>query len=58
LDEIEGPLTIRADVVLQQGTGCIYGFEVSAGEHLIVTGRLSVIVPDAADEPQPGLVTT
>lgn len=55
LDNIEEPLTIRADVVLQQGTGFIYGFQVTAGEQLIATGRLSVIVPEAKDDAQPAV---
>lgn len=48
LDEIETPLTVRADLVLQREAGSIYGFTVAAGAEVIVTGRLSVIVTDAA----------
>ena len=50
LDDIEGPLTIRADVVLRQGTGHIYELAVTAGEHIILTGRLSIIVPSATHQ--------
>jgi predicted hotdog family 3-hydroxylacyl-ACP dehydratase len=50
LDGIDEPLTIRADVMLQRGTGLIYGFAVTAGEELIIAGRLSVMVPDTTND--------
>jgi predicted hotdog family 3-hydroxylacyl-ACP dehydratase len=49
LDDIEEPLTIRADVVLRQGTGHVYEIAVTAGAHIVLTGRLSIIVPPAME---------
>jgi predicted hotdog family 3-hydroxylacyl-ACP dehydratase len=49
LDEIEEPLTIRADVVLRGGTGHVYEIAVAAGAQVVLTGRLSIIVPPATD---------
>ena len=49
LDDIDAPLTIRADRVLQRETGSIYEFTATAGDQLILTGRLSVIVPGTTD---------
>ena len=50
LDDVEEPLTIRADVLLRQETGHVYEIAVTAGAHVILTGRLSVIVPRATDQ--------
>jgi predicted hotdog family 3-hydroxylacyl-ACP dehydratase len=42
LDDISGPLTIRADVVLLRDSGRIYDLLVTSGERPLVSGRLSV----------------
>jgi predicted hotdog family 3-hydroxylacyl-ACP dehydratase len=50
LDDVEEPLTIRADVLLRRETGHMYEIAVTAGAQVILTGRLSVMVPRATDQ--------
>lgn len=52
LDELDDALIIRADVLMRQGTGCMYEVAVTAGRHPVLTGRLSVVVrPPQLDGP-------
>jgi predicted hotdog family 3-hydroxylacyl-ACP dehydratase len=52
LDDLEDPLMIRAEAVLQHESGHIYEVTVTAGERIIQTGRLSIIVSQATDDPR------
>ncbi len=43
LDQIPGPLTIKADCQHREATRAVYGFELTAGEDLLMDGRAIVI---------------
>lgn len=43
VDDIEGPLTVFAQVKVAGAGGCLYRFEVSAGSRWLARGRVSVI---------------
>lgn len=44
LDDISGPLSIRAEALMAQGNGRMYRFAVSAGGQELLSGRVSVFV--------------
>ena len=52
LDDVDEPLMIRADVVLRHESGHIYEVTVTAGERIILMGRLSIIVSRATEDPR------
>ncbi|HJR77645.1 MAG TPA: hypothetical protein VJ805_11745 [Nitrospiraceae bacterium] len=52
LDNVEESLMIHADVLLQHESGHIYEVSVTAGERLILTGRLSIIVSQTTEDPR------
>ena len=43
LDDVDGPLTIHATLVLRHDRGCIYDILLTGGGQTVVTGRLSVM---------------
>jgi predicted hotdog family 3-hydroxylacyl-ACP dehydratase len=49
-DDIDEVLTVRADVAMRAGSGRVYEIVVTAGAQTIVTGRIAVMMPRAADE--------
>jgi len=52
LDDIETSLTICAGVLLRTETGQIYELAVTAGDQIVLTGRISIIVPRTVDDPR------
>lgn len=52
LDDIDEALIVRADVALRQESGRVYEIAVTAGAQVILTGRITVMMPRAEDQVQ------
>ena len=48
LNDLDDPLTVRAELILAQVNGHIYDVAVTAGQHNILTGRIMVMAGGAA----------
>ena len=49
LDDIEGPLNVRAERLVADGRHLLYAFTVEAGARVLLTGRIAVVL----DKEQP-----
>lgn len=44
LDDIEAPLTVRAECLVANGPRLLYGFVIEAGERELLNGRVAVVL--------------
>lgn len=47
LDDVEGPLTVRAERLVADGRHLLYAFAVESGARTLLTGRLAVVLDKA-----------
>lgn len=48
LDDVEGPLTVRARRLVANGPRLLYGFAVQCGERELLSGRVAVVLQSGA----------
>jgi predicted hotdog family 3-hydroxylacyl-ACP dehydratase len=48
LDDVSGPLAVRAVAQAREARSFVYGFEISGGGRLLLSGQAAIILPEAA----------
>ena len=44
LDDIDAPLTVRAERLVANGSRLLYGFSIEAGQQVLLNGRVAVVL--------------
>lgn len=44
LDDIDAPLTVRAERLVANGSRLLYGFSIEAGQRQLLSGRVAVVL--------------